>query len=490
MGSFLIALAPQDQENLDPNFDLLVITGFNYQTLGIAVPGRAPRTNERPLQGLRFAVEDSIRLRGLKTSLCNAAYLSISSPSDTTARIVRNTIAAGANVVGMTKLSSMNGREEPTEAVDYHATFNPRGDGYQSPAGSNSGSAAAVAAYDWLDFAIGTDTTGGAGMTALVNGVFQFRPTYNAHFLDGIVPVFKPWDAPVLFARDVKILRPVLSAWYQSEDVILSRVHGKRANIIYPFECLPVDNKTQMDLIEKFLAHLAKCLNTYHYPISITSLWKESRPDEAENLGVQEYLKDCFINANFYDYYHTSTSDFRKTYEERFQKRPYVTPSVDWKWKLGEAVTQAQRDEALRRFEVYKKFFLDHVMQQDAMETFLVMPISNVVVNYRDAQYPAPVARPTGFDPLILSPILGAPNIVVPIGEYEYDSRVSGKKEYLPVAINIIGPPGSDFRLVDTIQRCLEFSGRPTRVCAGSRMFYRLPHGEPKTRGVQIPSIY
>jgi len=86
-------------------------------------------------------------MRGLKTSLCNAAYLDISTPSDETAMIVQNMIAAGANVVGMTKLTSMIGREEPTEATDYHAPFNPRGDGYQNPAGSSSGSAAALATY-------------------------------------------------------------------------------------------------------------------------------------------------------------------------------------------------------------------------------------------------------------------------------------------------------------------------------------------------------
>lgn len=34
----------------------------------------------------------------------------------------------------------------------------------------------------------------------------------------------------------------------------------------------------------------------------------------------------------------------------------------------------------------------------------------------------------------MLSPVLGAPDIVVPIGEYEYDSLVSGRKKSLPVA--------------------------------------------------------
>lgn len=124
----------------------------------------------------------------------------MSTPSERTANIVLKTIAAGAQVVGLTKLSSMIGKEEPTEATDYHAPFNPRGDGYQSPAGSSSGSAAALAPSSWLDFAIGTDTTGSARRPALVNGVFQMRPTYNRAFLDGIIPVYKPWDAPALFA--------------------------------------------------------------------------------------------------------------------------------------------------------------------------------------------------------------------------------------------------------------------------------------------------
>lgn len=62
----------------------------------------------------------------------------------------------------------------------------PRGDGYRSVAGSNSGcaAAAAVATYDWLDFAIGTDTTGSGQRPALVNVIFQMRSTYDAAFLD------------------------------------------------------------------------------------------------------------------------------------------------------------------------------------------------------------------------------------------------------------------------------------------------------------------
>ena len=42
---------------------------------------------------------------------------------------------------------------------------------------------------------------------------------------------------------------------------------------------------------------------------------------------------------------------------------------------------------------------------------------------------------------MVLSPVLGAPDIAVPIGEYEYDSRVSGRKEFLLVAVDFVGLP-------------------------------------------------
>ncbi len=82
----------------------------------------------------------------------------MSTPCDKTAKSIQKLIDAGAEIVGKNKLSSFAAREAPTESVDYQAPFNPRGDGYQYPAGSSSGSAAAVASYDWLDFAIGTDS--------------------------------------------------------------------------------------------------------------------------------------------------------------------------------------------------------------------------------------------------------------------------------------------------------------------------------------------
>ena len=91
-------------------------------------------------------------------ALSNRAFYAVSSPAQTTAPAIQKLLDAGAVMVGSTKSSSMISREDPVEAVDFQAPFNPRGDGYQSPAGSSSGSAAAVASYDWLDFTVGSDS--------------------------------------------------------------------------------------------------------------------------------------------------------------------------------------------------------------------------------------------------------------------------------------------------------------------------------------------
>jgi len=131
-----------------------------FAALGVAVPSRLyfARSKERPLDGVRIAIKDMYHLNGLRTSVCNRAYHDLYPPRTDTAVCVRLLTSLGAIVVGKTHLSSFAWKEEPTECVDYPAPFNPRADGYQSPAGSSSGSGAAIASYEWLDFTLGSDS--------------------------------------------------------------------------------------------------------------------------------------------------------------------------------------------------------------------------------------------------------------------------------------------------------------------------------------------
>lgn len=70
-------------------------------------------------------------------------------PQDTTAAAVQRLLDLGAIVVGITKLSQFAEVESPTaDWVDFHCSFNPRGDDYLTPEGSTTGGAVSLAAYD------------------------------------------------------------------------------------------------------------------------------------------------------------------------------------------------------------------------------------------------------------------------------------------------------------------------------------------------------
>ena len=138
----------------------LHISGRDLQSISIAVPSRLQNqaSSQLSLAGLRVAVKDIYEIEGLRTSVCNRAYYELYPPRSKTAACIEMLQNAGASIVGTTKLALFAATEEPIECVDFQAPWNPRGDGYQSPAGSSSGSGAAVAAYPWLDISIGSDS--------------------------------------------------------------------------------------------------------------------------------------------------------------------------------------------------------------------------------------------------------------------------------------------------------------------------------------------
>ena len=110
------------------------------------------------MSGLRVAIKDNFDLQGSKTSLCSRAYYELHPPKTMTAPCIQQLERLGAVIVGKTKLTSFATWEEPTESIDYPAPWNPRADGFLTAGGSSNGSGAAIATYEWLDIAVGSDS--------------------------------------------------------------------------------------------------------------------------------------------------------------------------------------------------------------------------------------------------------------------------------------------------------------------------------------------
>ncbi|KAK4222507.1 amidase signature domain-containing protein [Podospora fimiseda] len=424
--------------------DKFVETGYagchTLRTLSIAVPSRAgvAPTSDLSLHGYRIAVKDIFELENVRTSVCNRAYYELYDPPTKTAACIEVLVKAGAAIVGTTKLASFAATEEPVECIDYAAPWNPRADGYQSPAGSSSGSGAAMAAYEWLDITNGSDTSGSGRRPGHWNGCIAMRPTHGLLPDAGYIPSFKEMGKCRYFADSC---------------------YGKVFN----------PPQRTLDLIDEFVNDLESSLGVTHEKVSFNELWNSTTPEAAKGLSLQEFMRDASRNSFFHDDYH-SFDKFRADYFAKFGKQPYVSPPVRWQWDLSSKITTEERNEAVKRLKVYRKWFTEHVLQEGKRDTIVLIPIEEISPRYRD-EPPSKHFNPVGVPMLFISPILGAPELTVPIGHSPFISKVSRNEEKLPIAISLLGSPGRDLELFDIVIECLRKSGRPMAVKSGKEMF-------------------
>jgi Asp-tRNA(Asn)/Glu-tRNA(Gln) amidotransferase A subunit family amidase len=462
-GAFLTPLLP----GLQDDHRQLEIAGVYMGANAVAVPSRLRfKVGSKPLAGLRIAVKDNFHIKGIRTSMCNKAYYEFYPPNTQTARCIADLENAGASILGTTKLAAFAATEEPLECVDYQAPWNARGDGYQSPAGSSSGSGVAIASYEWLDIAIGSDTSGSGRRPAHWNGCFALRPSHGAVDSQGLVPSFPQFDTPTFFARGIDKCRDFAAAWYGEK---LGREIDLPLRLIVPTDYLRlITNTDQVRIIDQFVADLGNALDTDPKTVSFEEVWQSSPPADSNGESLQEYMRDACRNSFFFDDFH-NLDTFREDHRAKFSRVPYVSPPVRWQWDLSDKITRGERDEAVRRLAVFKAWFADEVMQEGRQMTLVVLPIENMSPRHRDQATTS--FNPVGVPMLFLSPIIGGPELVVPAGHVPYVSRVSGNQEYLPVAVSLLSTTGMDLRLLDIVKHFLEKSGRPKEVAIGRTMF-------------------
>ena len=155
-----------------------------------------------PLAGVPFGVKDIIDTHDMPTEWGTPIHRGRRPRRD--AACVALTRKAGGLLLGKTVT---------TEFANLHPgkTRNPH-DQARTPAGSSSGSAAAVADL-MVPIALGTQTTGSTIRPASFCGVFGYRPTYGEHRMHGVMEASGSLDTLGILARsieDVALYRDVL----------------------------------------------------------------------------------------------------------------------------------------------------------------------------------------------------------------------------------------------------------------------------------------
>ncbi|KAL7917263.1 amidase signature enzyme [Trichoderma austrokoningii] len=438
-GTCMVTVKPQKDPSSTPEPFLI-----GSQTLSFAIPSRIKSDGHpSPLAGFRILIKDNIDLEGIKTSVGNYAFYNTFPLRAKSARCVQKLVDQGVAIIGKTKLTSFGNWEEPMEYTDYQAPWNPRADRYQSPGGSSSGSASAIASYDCLDITIGTDSS--VTRPAHWCGCFGLRPSIGAISTEGIEPYVQTWDVPGILARDLKKCRKFAAEWLTFE-------------------------KTSKASRARSFAHSAAAeLNIKLVDMSFEAYWEASPPTK-DASSLQRFINPA-TKVLAYDVYHNS-EEFRRRHWQKFGRAPYTTLQNERIWSAGKTITQKERDEGFERINTYREWFRQTVRTNDNADAIVIIPIESTGPRYRD-EFPEFQRPPQdGINALALGPVTQSPVLAIPIAEIPYQSRVSGREEKLPFAVALMGTPGSDLQLIDTSIQILLRLDIPTVVQTGRNMYH------------------
>jgi len=153
----------------------------------------------RPLEGVPLALKANIDVAGWPVTGGVGAWAARRPVADSAA--AARLRGAGAVLLGLTNLHEA-ALGATTDNVFYGRTHNPHRHGY-TPGGSSGGSGAAVAA-GLCAAALGTDTLGSIRIPSAYCGVSGFKPTHGLVPSDGLVPLVARWDCIGPIARTVE----------------------------------------------------------------------------------------------------------------------------------------------------------------------------------------------------------------------------------------------------------------------------------------------
>ncbi|PLB53610.1 amidase family protein [Aspergillus steynii IBT 23096] len=471
------AYATQDGSDA---FRALPLTCPRHWAPLIPVPSRIPfRHDPRPLAGVRVAVKDLFDMRGLQTSAGSLAWVRITPVATATAPALQQLIDQGAVLVGKYKPSQFAGGGSPWTWIDAQSPFNPRGDGYLTCAASSSGGGCAVAAYDWLDVAVGTDTAVSMRRPAAVSGTYGNRPSQGIMALDGVVAQNWAQDTAGVFARDPRLWMRFAKAWYVPELQQESNITGLSplvvpdartfpTQILYPVEYFPLANPAAQALVDRFVAQLSRHLHLTTRRINLT---------QTVTTG------SIFEGGNNWDRIYNSSTVLTLWSQHEAVARPLMTawanleagrfPPVDAQWRRewtqlfdpqvvnGPAYTRALRDKA-RSVEWFERDVLQETEASCSQSVMLCHAANGGLPSFREQELnegpnatllgvaPDPTAMPCD----LFCALFGCAESTIPLGQVPYYSPVTRVTEQLPITIDLAVRRGCDlvlFNLIDEL---------------------------------------
>ena len=340
------------------------IAGIESPAVGVPSRLYFNPSPEKPLAGVRLGVKDIFDVAGVKTGDGNRAYYGLYPEKKANAVAVQKLLDAGAVLVGKMKTSQFANSEFATEDwIDYHAPFNPRGDGYNDPSSSSSGPAAGLASYPWLDLTLGSDTGGSIRNPAQINGLFGNRPSHGLVDLTGVMPLAPELDTAGLLCRNSAM-------WATAAQVLYSglEIYGQFPNKIVVLNGFPTSGDSPSDaIILDFLTRLESFLSGSSSTLDLDDLWAKTRPSSAPStldgllnitypiLTSQEQTK--LVRDPFY-------AAYGAIHDGRL---PAVDTAPLVRWAFGDSYPASALTDAINNKTIFMDWFNGNVLVNDSI---------------------------------------------------------------------------------------------------------------------------
>ncbi|KAI0154665.1 amidase signature domain-containing protein [Xylariaceae sp. FL1272] len=464
----------------------------------IPVPSRLytiESSPSKPLAGLRFGVKDAIDVAGLETGIGSRDYRNFYPAKESTAPCISALIAAGAILVGKTRLCQWCDSQDPLERLEEVTPFNPRGDGFQKPSASSSGSASACASYEWLDFTVGTDTGGSIRHPAGVNGVYGVRPSLGSVLSTGLVCTAL-MDTVGVFTRSpvmAQLVMSILAGWTEIGGTVSSLARGdatrkRRFKLLYAvmpeevggFKSLKffppgkrIAGDAAQDLMNAFVERLETHLECTRTPTCIEDLWTATHPEGyASNLN--KATGTIYRQIVYGTMWRDVVAPFVREFTFANGREPFIETVTKARLESGAKLRPEDLDLSIASFHAFSTWLNETLFSAAEQEDIplLVFPQTVGSPHYRDdvvVHGHGGKARP-GFSVYSISSCSGCPDVTIPVGEVPFVSRLTGTQEFLPVTVSLMAPRGMDSCLLDLLSE-LQSAGVLRPVACGPRLF-------------------
>ncbi|KAI1860850.1 uncharacterized protein JN550_011165 [Neoarthrinium moseri] len=449
-------------------------------------------SEEQPLTGLRFGVKDAIDIAGLETGNGSKCYRESFPPRDSTAPCIGALIAAGAVMVGKLRCCQWCDGQDPLQRLEEVTPTNPRGDSFQKPSASSSGSAASCASYSWLDFTIGTDTGGSVRHPAGVNGLYGIRPSLDAMKSAGLVCT-SLMDTPGVFARSAKVAESVAKVMMGMPAGAVARPPKRpRYKLLYAVEQDstepsetpkffsrgfqgPEAGTPAGKLMEDFVKGLENFLEAKREEVCIFDLWKETHP-ETEPEDLLQATGSIYKNIVYGQLSRDVVQPFAQQYQQRHGRPPFIEEITQARLDYGASVSDSDLEQSIETLHAFAGWVNKVLLPAPGVESeeipLLVYPQSWGRPQYRDelGRLESKEVFWNGFSVYSLSYSSGCPDYTIPVGEVSFTSKFTKREEHLPVALSLLAPRNMDTDLLELLTN-LEERGLLKPVSCGSRLY-------------------